>query len=145
MPASCFHEKPGSIRKFKRGRIVFFGIQCPDCLKLVGPKLMPDELEGPEGLIHPKDVPLAEVKRPFQGEGNSKRRKYAAYLRSAEWKRRRGLVLERDGYTCQKDGCVEIASDVHHLNYDNFGHEKLSDLESLCKDCHRVETESRFQ
>lgn len=144
MPATCFHEKPGSIRKFRRGKIVFFGIQCPDCLKLVGPKLKPDELEGPEGKIHPKDVPPADYKRPFQGEGNSKRQKYGAYLRSAAWKQVRSMALERDFWICQKPDCMETASEVHHLNYENFGHERMEDLQSLCADCHKGETEGRF-
>lgn len=139
MPASCFHEKPGSIRKFKRGRIVFFGIQCPDCLKLVGPKLKPDE---PEGLIHPKDVPLAEVKRPFQGEGNSKRKKYAAYLRSAAWKRRQSDVLERDDHTCRH--CGGIANGADHLTYENFGHEPLEDLVASCNDCNQQARQDRI-
>lgn len=142
MPASCFHEKPGSIRKFKRGRIVFFGIQCPDCLKLVGPKIRPDQFEAGGIFLHPNEIPLAEFRPSFQGGGNSKRKKYAAYLRSSAWKQKRSQRLELDGYVCQK--CEDVASEAHHLTYENFGHERMEDLQSLCKDCHRTETEGRF-
>lgn len=59
---------------------------------------------------------------------------YHAYLRSPEWQVIRRLALERDG------GCVVCYRadrlDVHHRTYERLGHELLSDVTVLCRDCH---------
>ena len=66
---------------------------------------------------------------------NSPYYKYCEYLNSQEWKGKRDLALKRDGYKCQK--CkIKTADDVHHLTYENLGNEKLSDLLSVCRECH---------
>ncbi len=58
-----------------------------------------------------------------------------AYLRSPEWKARRGKVLRRDGYICQ--ACLSNpATQVHHLTYKHWGHEPLFELEAICEPCH---------
>jgi 5-methylcytosine-specific restriction endonuclease McrA len=67
---------------------------------------------------------------------NSKRYKYYEYLTSDKWKILREKVKERDEYLCQE--CkIEKAEEVHHLNYDNIFNEKLSDLISVCTECHK--------
>lgn len=69
---------------------------------------------------------------------NSPKFKYYVFLQSAKWKKIRDLALKRDNYMCQK--CLsEKADDVHHLTYENFENEKLSDLISLCRACHKKE------
>src|SRR5262249_39716457 len=60
---------------------------------------------------------------------------YAAYLKSAKWKKIRYAVLKRDGFTCSKCG-GKFNLQVHHLTYDHIGEELLEDLKTLCRDCH---------
>jgi 5-methylcytosine-specific restriction endonuclease McrA len=65
---------------------------------------------------------------------------HSDYLRSPQWRQKRAAVLRRDGYICQ--ACLEKqATQVHHLNYDHWGHEPLFDLVSSCKECHDRITE----
>ena len=60
---------------------------------------------------------------------------YEDYLRSAEWEKRRQLVLNRDGNLCQ--ACLEnSANEVHHLTYDHIFHEFLFELVAVCRSCH---------
>lgn len=62
---------------------------------------------------------------------------YDCYLESPEWKRRRDLVMERAGGRCE--GCREnSATQVHHLTYENVGHELLWELVAVCRGCHKL-------
>ena len=72
----------------------------------------------------------------------SRRRKYAAYLHSPEWKKLRSTILARDGLICWS--CGEEANQVHHLNYKHFGEEREEDLVAACGGCNRAEREARF-
>ncbi|NER83190.1 MAG: hypothetical protein F6K42_27280 [Leptolyngbya sp. SIO1D8] len=67
---------------------------------------------------------------------------YDAYLNSEAWQHKRQQVLERDDWQCR---CCDAISQgrysiedlqVHHRHYDNFGHEPLEDLTTLCPECH---------
>nr|WP_169605364.1 HNH endonuclease [Microscilla sp. PRE1] len=61
--------------------------------------------------------------------------KYLLHLESDYWKRIRLKVIERDKGVCQE--CKEnIATEVHHLTYDNLYQERLEDLISVCQSCH---------
>jgi 5-methylcytosine-specific restriction endonuclease McrA len=61
---------------------------------------------------------------------------YRAYLRSPAWHELRRLVLLRDNHACT--GCGRLVGlEVHHLTYERLYHEPLSDLTTLCLDCHR--------
>ncbi len=63
------------------------------------------------------------------------RRRYNQYLDTAEWKRKRQLVLLREQSVCE--GCrVAGAKEVHHLTYDDVGEEFLFQLVALCEGCH---------
>ena len=102
------------------------------------------------------------------------RRVYREYLRSPEWKQKRQAVLNRamqpfivepiiirrtrDEYerlieyletewkpTCERAECLNVATDVHHYNYDRAGKEQIgmdpeaseeNDLIALCRECH---------
>jgi hypothetical protein len=69
------------------------------------------------------------------------RNRYGKYLASEKWKAKRLLVLERDDYFCQDCG-VDLQgklAHVHHLTYDRIFNEKLSDLQTLCPECHMKE------
>ena len=89
------------------------------------------------------------------------------YLKSDGWKRKRDIVMQRamqwfmpafpdirdtvDRYgrvikwianvehrpICEKDGCTNEATDVHHLTYERIGKERLDDLQALCRKCHK--------
>ena len=58
------------------------------------------------------------------------------YLQSDDWKRKRWLVLKRDGYRCVH--CGARATQVHHKRYArrNIGKEPIEWLVSVCKACH---------
>ncbi len=60
---------------------------------------------------------------------------YHAYLASEDWQRMRKAVLRRAGYRCERCGAAKPL-DVHHLSYERFGHEDMTDLRALCRDCH---------
>jgi hypothetical protein len=79
------------------------------------------------------------------------------YYRSAAWQRKRQQRLDHDQYTCQ--GCGITATQlaeldwpslqVHHKNagppdyrYPSFGNEQLTDLLTLCSQCHDGITDS---
>ena len=61
-----------------------------------------------------------------------------AYLLTPEWQALRKAVLKRDIYTCQSCGTYDVPLEVHHLHYRTFKAENLSDLVSLCRDCHQA-------
>lgn len=64
---------------------------------------------------------------------------YSEYLNSPDWRARRKLVLERDGYRCQArmPGCQESADEVHHLTYAHWWNAPLFELQSVCVCCHQ--------
>ena len=92
-------------------------------------------------------------------------RVYREYLRSPEWKQKRQAVLDRamlsfirkpliirqmrDRYgrkqICERGECLNVATDVHHYNYERVGKELIgmdpepseeNDLIALCRECH---------
>ncbi len=74
------------------------------------------------------------------------RERYAAYMRSTAWFRRRNqwaadetnYLPEGTGIVCL--GCGEAWSlgrdDLHHVTYDRLGTESHQDLWPLCRSCH---------
>ena len=76
---------------------------------------------------------------------------YQKYLQSVHWQERRKLFIADTGHMCEKCDMprwlAQIAYqqdlNVHHLNYQNLGHEEDCDLEALCRRCHEIETFSR--
>jgi 5-methylcytosine-specific restriction endonuclease McrA len=63
---------------------------------------------------------------------------YHDYMQSPAWDQKRRARLKRDGYQCQDCGISGIALDVHHTTYDRLGRERMSDLVSLCRYCHKA-------
>lgn len=60
---------------------------------------------------------------------------YKRYMEGPEWKFTRTKILGRDKQVCQ--GCLlGVATEVHHLSYNNFGKEFAFELISLCRPCH---------
>lgn len=76
---------------------------------------------------------------------------YQKYLQSAYWQQRRQIAIKNAGDTCEKCDIPRWLSqiayqqdlNVHHLNYQNLGHEEDVDLEVLCRRCHDIETFGR--
>jgi len=60
---------------------------------------------------------------------------YIAYLNTPEWKERREEFLEEANHECEECGSSKNLQ-VHHLTYDNLGHEEFDDVEVLCDVCH---------
>lgn len=62
-------------------------------------------------------------------------------MRSTKWRNISAAMKKHVNYICQ--GCkTRLHSgqlEVHHLNYDSFGNERMSDLRVLCRDkCHPI-------
>lgn len=70
---------------------------------------------------------------------------YDSYMKSAAWRRRRNRAVKRADTRCEhvdsqgKRCWAQSRLHVHHLTYENFGHEKAKDLQVLCEDHHAVE------
>ena len=66
---------------------------------------------------------------------------YAEKLKNPKWQKKRLEVLSRDNFTCKFCGDTETTLHVHHKKYTGEPHDApLKDLETLCEDCHYVET-----
>jgi 5-methylcytosine-specific restriction endonuclease McrA len=79
---------------------------------------------------------LDNAPKKYRGKGHYSP-EYKLYLKSPEWESKRQQVLSRDGHQCR--GCGRTKGlQVHHLRYDNLGHEPLLDLTVLCADCHKA-------
>lgn len=60
---------------------------------------------------------------------------YVGYLRTEVWKENREKRLRHDGYRCAFCGTAKNLQ-VHHITYENLGHEKMEDMLTLCRGCH---------
>lgn len=65
------------------------------------------------------------------------RRKYKKYLRSPWWQAKRNEKLSSQRYLCER--CKDYATEVHHTHYNSLGAEELTDLEAICRRCHKKE------
>lgn len=60
---------------------------------------------------------------------------YRKYIKSKMWFAKRKLIIKRDKGKCVV--CEDKARDVHHWVYPKvLGTEKLSTLDSVCRECH---------
>lgn len=142
---------PGALvelrRRVIRGGAVQFVFQCQGCGEPVGSAVgkarvleLVGSLDVPE---FDAALPLACRKREAEESARTlaERKRswfewYSRYLTSPEWLKRRDLVLRRAGGVCE--GCGEaVATEVHHLSYENAGAEFLFELVALCAACHR--------
>ena len=67
-----------------------------------------------------------------------RRNDYNEYMRSEDWKHVRRLKLEFAGHRCEKCGAPDELH-VHNLTYDRVGHENLTDLQVLGRECQERE------
>lgn len=63
---------------------------------------------------------------------------YLTYIKSDKWKRKKAKVLDRDNHKCRVCGKGNCLLHVHHMTYDNFENEPLTDLVTLCPECHNI-------
>lgn len=64
---------------------------------------------------------------------------YKDKLRNPKWQKKRLEVLNRDQFTCCLCGDKDTELHVHHKKYTGEPWEaELSDLKTVCKDCHKV-------
>lgn len=64
--------------------------------------------------------------------------------RPSDWNTRRKKILEKDGYTCQNCNYSGTDLEVHHIvALEDGGSNRLSNLTTLCYDCHRAIHEDR--
>lgn len=68
---------------------------------------------------------------------DTRRRDYAAYMRSPEWTDFRLAILAARGTICEKCGIATGTMQVHHLHYRNLGCEKPEDVRVVCLACHK--------
>lgn len=68
----------------------------------------------------------------------TRKQKYADYLESIVWRKKREEVLLRDDYRCRFCNS-SLRLRVHHRVYPkHFGKEPLSDLITICESCHKL-------
>lgn len=79
------------------------------------------------------DISLKEINLPAYIAQTKK-----AYIESPQWQILRKQILKRDQYTCQGCGINGVPLEVHHITYINYESEQLSDLVSVCRDCHQA-------
>lgn len=60
---------------------------------------------------------------------------YQEYLKSSHWRTMRRKALENAEHSCQLCNS-DSELNVHHRTYDRIGHERLTDVIVLCRDCH---------
>lgn len=66
---------------------------------------------------------------------NLNKQEYHAYLLSKKWRTKRKKLIRLKGGKCEKRDSAKSLH-VHHLHYKNIFHEKMEDLQLLCKKCH---------
>lgn len=152
---SCCGIEPLLVRRTTRGGATVICFQCLQCGRQNGnpiPRVGVAEWESlPE--FDPAIAEAAWEKRMSESRQcfeNAERerllyqeerlRKYADYINSAEWSRKRSRVMmrARQGAAFPMcEGCGDRpATEVHHLTYQNLGEEFLWELAAVCDHCH---------
>jgi hypothetical protein len=73
---------------------------------------------------------------------------YAIYVRTSKWKNLCQEVKKRARGRCERCGphLIQFGPyQVHHLTYDRFMNESMSDLQHLCLPCHKIADREREQ
>ena len=96
--------------------------QCPSCGESEVPKILGCQSKSP---FH-TDVSTGDKPITYRG-----------YIKGYEWRKKRKLVVLRDGGLCR--ACGKLGSHVHHTHYRSFGKEATEDLVLLCNSCHAKE------
>ena len=81
-------------------------------------------------------ITVTQQKRQRQPSKQTRQRNYKSYLGSPRWKAKRETIMKKSGGTCRI--CGAPATEVHHVNYERRGKERLTDLTALCRECHEL-------
>ena len=60
-------------------------------------------------------------------------------MNSNDYWRFKQRIIEERGDACERCHDEQVRLELHHLNYDNLGHEKDEDVILLCIPCHEAE------
>jgi hypothetical protein len=73
----------------------------------------------------------------------TKQPEYDQYIKSAQWRNISKLIKGRAGNKCAHCGRSSSKLEVHHLTYERFGNERMTDLVALCQLCHEEADKKR--
>ncbi len=73
----------------------------------------------------------------------NKYRFYEAYMKSSKWRWKAKARRKLDKYMCQACGARNTKLDVHHVSYARLGNENMSDLITVCRECHSTKIHGR--
>lgn len=107
-----------------------------------------------DGLLFPEDQ--EKERRRKEWERRSRiygtpefRFAYYLYIRTPQWRRLCEQIKKRARNRCERCGpnVIQVGGPyyVHHLTYDRFMNELLSDLQHLCLPCHKIADREREQ
>ena len=144
----CPHpEDRVEVRRFRRA----FGGEsfrrlCLECGEKLDARPL-DPLDLPGG-VSACDVPLhtpprVPRARGLGGRGNSKRRAWEKFMRSAAWRKQRDRVLARDRYRCVDCGAPATCA-AHRRYSDPIERTPDRDIVASCEQCNRAEREKRI-
>jgi 5-methylcytosine-specific restriction endonuclease McrA len=72
-----------------------------------------------------------------------RRAAYERHIKSTQWRNSRRAIIKLRGNKCERcPSTFEL--DLHHKTYERLGREQLSDLELLCKACHKIADAERM-
>lgn len=143
----CNHPKKEIRFRLAKNDTKMYKSQCIRCGELLSEWIPHGQISNPES-IQPIDDLLPEI---YQDSVNVLEKAlqerirmsnkdlfdewYVEYLKSPQWQDIRQRVFERCCGICE--GCEKnMATEVHHLTYDNVGNELLFELVGVCKSCH---------
>lgn len=69
---------------------------------------------------------------------------YFEWMKSPAWRRIRNRKMKESGYKCELCGSAKNLH-VHHITYENIGHEPMDDLLVVCNKCHKKLHEEDFK
>lgn len=100
---------------------------------------------GKPAIIDYAERPRADYNRAYNQQREINETEYVKFYHSTAWKHMRQEILERDFGLCQR--CGHDAALVDHIvpSKDDWEHRLDPDnLESLCRDCHRIKTKREW-
>lgn len=66
-------------------------------------------------------------------------------MKSAQWRKLSKRLKHLSNNCCVCCGLSSKLLDVHHLTYERFGKERISDLQVLCRTCHEAADKERVK
>lgn len=111
-------------------------------------------MSGAEGFLFAEDQEKERQKKEWQRRSRIYGTPefwfaYYFYIRTPQWRKLCQQVKKRARNRCERCGpnVIQIGGpyQVHHLTYDRFMNERLSDLQYLCMPCHRLADREREQ